>query len=98
MTDSSTEYKMPSTATMSHAMKIAIVEDKPIMMDYWTSSLEQKSLIGVNEKQEKLLVKSDDEYTSTIAKIYKLGEEFIIMTENSIYIVHNSIQLRKIST
>ena len=98
MTDSSTEYKMPSTATMSHAMKIAIVEDKPIMMDYWTSSLEQKSLIGVNEKQEKLLVKSDDEYTSAIAKIYKLGEEFIIMTENSIYIVHNSIQLRKIST
>jgi len=98
MTDSSTEYKMPSTATMTHAMKIAIVEDKPIMMDYWTSSLEQKSLIGVNEKQEKLLVKSDDEYTSTIAKIYKLGEEFIIMTENSIYIVHNSIQLRKIST
>lgn len=98
MTDSSTEYKMPSTSTMTHAMKIAIVEDKPIMMDYWTSSLEQKSLIGVNEKQEKLLVKSDDEYTSTIAKIYKLGEEFIIMTENSIYIVHNSIQLRKIST
>tara|TARA_B110000305_G_C19164284_1_gene504090 strand:- start:98 stop:394 length:297 start_codon:yes stop_codon:yes gene_type:complete len=98
MTDSSKEYKMPSSGTMTHAIKLAIVEDKPIMMDYWTSSLEQTSLIGVNEKNEKLLVKSDDEYTSTIVKIYKLGEEFIIMTENSIYIVHNSIQLRKIST
>jgi hypothetical protein len=98
MTDSSKEYKMPSAGTMTHAIKLAIVEDKPIMMDYWTSSLEQTSLIGVNEKNEKLLVKSDDEYTSTIVKIYKLGEEFIIMTENSIYIVHNSIQLRKIST
>ena len=57
------------------------------MMDYWTSSLEQKALIGLNEKGEKLLVKSEEEYTSTIAKIYKVADEFIIMTENSLYIV-----------
>ena len=37
-----------------------------------TSSLEKKSLIGLNEKGEKLLVKSDEEYTSTVAKIFKV--------------------------
>ena len=45
-----------------------------------------------------ILVKSDEEYTSTIAKIFKVTDEFIIMTENSIYIVDNKIQLRRIST
>ena len=31
--------------------------DKPILLDYWVSSLEAKALIGVRENQEKLLVK-----------------------------------------
>ena len=26
---------------MNHAIKLAIVEDKPIMMDYWTASLDK---------------------------------------------------------
>ena len=59
--------------------------------------MEQKALIGLNEKGEKLLVKSEEEYTSTIAKIYEVADEFIIMTENSLYIVDNKIQLRRIS-
>ena len=95
--DASDGYKLPSVTTLQHAAKLSIVEDKPVMMDYWLASLEQKALIGLNEKSEKLLVKSEDEYTSTVAKIYKVSEENIVMTENSIYIVDNKIQLRKIS-
>ena len=83
---------------MNHAVKLAIVEDKPILMDYWVNSLEKKALIGMNDKGEKLLVKSDEEYTSTVAKIFKVGDEYIIMTENSIYLVDNQIQVRRIST
>ena len=84
--------------TLTHAIKLSIVEDKPILMDYWVNSLKNEVLIGLNEKQEKLLVKSDEEYTSTIAKIFKVSDEYIIMTENSIYLVDNKIQLRRIST
>ena len=82
---------------MKHAAKLGIVEDKPILMDYWTASLEKKALIGVKENNEKLLVKSEDEYTSTIAKFYKSAGEYIIITENSIYIVSSEIPSRKIS-
>lgn len=92
------DCRMPSANTLTHAIKLAIVEDKPIMMDYWVISLKDEVLIGLNEKGEKLLVKSDEEYTSTIAKIFKVNEEYIIMTENSIYLVDNKIKLRKIST
>jgi hypothetical protein len=82
---------------MKHAAKLSIVDDKPIMMDYWTASLDKKALIGAKENGEKLLVKSEDEYTSSIGKFYKSGTEYIVITENSIYVVSNEIPTRKIS-
>jgi hypothetical protein len=91
-------YRLPETTTLQHAAKLAIVEDKPIMFDYWTSSLDKSVIIGVKESQEKLLVKSEEEYTSPISKIYKVATEFIIVTENSIYLVDASIATKRISS
>jgi hypothetical protein len=96
-TDPSLNYRLPSDVTMKHAAKLSIVDDKPILLDYWTASLDKKALIGAKENGEKLLVKSEDEYTSIIAKFYKSGTEYIVITENSIYIVSNEIPTRKIS-
>jgi hypothetical protein len=90
-------YRLPSALCMQHVFKLAIVEDKPIMMDYWTSSVDKTVVIGVRENNEKLLVKSSDEYTSPIAKIYKVETEYIIVTENSIYIVASDIANKRIS-
>jgi len=91
-------YRLPDNKTLQHAAKLSIVEDKPIMLDYWTNSLDKTVLIGVKEEnQEKLLVKSEEEYTSPISKIYKVSKEYIIITENSIYIVDLGIPTKKIS-
>jgi hypothetical protein len=90
-------YRLPSDVTLKHAAKLAIVEDKPILLDYWAPSLDKKALVGARDNGEKLLVKSEDEYTSTIAKFYKSGNEYIVITENSIYIVSNEIPTRRIS-
>jgi len=90
-------YRLPSTATMQHVMKMAIVEDKPIMLDYWTGSLDKTIIIGVKEDNEKLLVKGEDEYTSPIAKIFKVETEYIVITENSIYLVDVQIPTKRIS-
>jgi hypothetical protein len=91
-------YRLPENNTLQHAAKLSIVEDKPIMFDYWTNSLEKTVLIGVKETQEKLLVKSEEEYTSPISKIYKVGTEYIVVTENSIYIVDVAIPTKRISS
>jgi hypothetical protein len=91
-------YRLPEVNTLLHATKLAIVEDKPILMDYWTNSLDKTVLIGVKEDNEKLLVKSEEEYTSPISKIYKVGKEYIILTENSIYLVDISIPTKRISS
>lgn len=95
--DSSSKYTLPSANVLAHASKLAIVEDKPIMMDYWTDSLDKSALIGVRDNGEKLLVKNEEEYTSPVAKIFKVETEYIVMTENSIYIVSTQIPSKKIS-
>lgn len=95
--ENTTNYKLPSNTTLQHASKIAILEDKPIMLDYWSASCDKEVLIGVRESGEKLLVKSQEEYTSPIAKIYKVETEYIIMTENSIYLVNADIPTRRIA-
>ena len=99
MTESREEvdYRAPTTLTMQHVVQLAIVHDKPIMLDYWTSSLDGQVLIGVKEDQEKLLVKSKDDYTSPIANIFKVENDYIIMTENSLYLVSADIPTKRIS-
>lgn len=93
----SQQYRLPTDVTLKHCAKLAIVEDKPILLDYWSSSLDKKALVGVKESGEKLLVKSEEEYTSPIQKFYKSANEYIIITENSIYVVCSEIQNRRIS-
>jgi len=86
---------LPNQQCLQHACKIAINEDKPILLDYWSD--ENNILIGVRDSGEKLLVKSEDEYTSPISKIFKVVDSYIIMTENSIYITSASIPSKRIS-
>jgi hypothetical protein len=89
---------LPSDTTIRNAMSLAITDDKPILMDYWEDSITNACCIGVREStKEKILVKSSDAYTSCISKILKSGDEFIVMTENSIYIVSKNIKPRKIT-
>ena len=93
----SDEIPIPSQKVLINLCKLSCTEDKPIMMDYWVGSNKGEVLIGVKDNDEKRLVKSSEEYTSPISKIYKVGEEFIILTENSIYLVSSKIATRKIN-
>jgi len=90
-------YRLPANNTLQNLSKLSILEDKPIMFDYWTSSLDNDVIIGVREGGEKLLVKTEDEYTSPISKIYKVDKEYIIVTENSIYVITSDVSTKRIS-
>ena len=84
---------------MAQAAKIAIEQDRPIYLDYYNDSIEKKCCIGVQDTT-KFLVKSDSEYTSPIASIMRLKEEkaYLILTENSLYIVSADIAIKKIGS
>jgi hypothetical protein len=90
---------LPAPTTLLHAARLAVKEDKPIVLDYYVDSYSKKAFMGMDkETQDKMLVKSSEEYTSQIQKTYKVGEDYIIMTENSIYIVSGKIEMRKIQS
>lgn len=96
-------HRLPSDKTMQNAAKLSIVEDRPIMLDYWTESLDKSVMIGVREDEKKMLIKNEEEYTSYIEKIFKISNketgtaDYIIMTENSIYVVDKDIPTKKVS-
>jgi len=92
--------KQPSAETLNHCFKSSVADDKPILTDYWEASLNKTAFIGVRENSTekiKLLVKSEDEYTSPIMNIRKCGTDYIVETENSIYIVSTEIAVKKIA-
>ena len=91
------DMELPCSKTVLHAIKIAVMDDKPIMLDYWNDSFNKEVFIGIKEDNEKLLVKNEEEYTSPISKIFKIEKSYIIITENSIYLVKSDITTRKIS-
>ena len=38
MTTEESSYRLPNNTLWEHVAKIAIVEDRPIMLDYWVDS------------------------------------------------------------
>jgi len=86
---------LPSGSVLLKAAEFSIKEDKPIFFDYYRDSVEKKCCIGVQDKI-KYLVKSSDEYTSTIQQVFKCENCFIVMTENSLYIVDAGISVKRV--
>jgi hypothetical protein len=88
---------LPNATCLIQAARIAIQQDKPIQLDYYADTVSGSAFMGEDsESKEKMLVKSGDEFTSLIQKVYKVGDDYIIMTENSIYIASGKIQKRRI--
>lgn len=89
---------VPTATVLVQAAKVALEEDRPIYLDYYTDSIAKKCCIGVRGDNSKMLVKSDTEYTSTIEKIMRMKEDnaWIVLTENSLYIVSGDIPVKRI--
>jgi len=88
---------MPSPAALVQAAKLALAQDNPIRLDYYTDSYNGTAFMGEDgETKEKMLVKSSEEFTSLIQKTYKVAEDYIVLTENSVYIVSGKLQKRRI--
>lgn len=98
ITQSTSTEVLPSHTTLLQASKIAIEQDRAIMLDYFRQTANGTAFLGEDpETKDKILVKSKEEFTSMIKKLYKAGDDFIILTENSLYIVSGKIQKRKVN-
>lgn len=87
---------LPCQKALEAAFQLSCDLDKPIKTDYWADSITKTVAIGIDEDtSEKRLIRSDEEYSSNIEKLYKAVDAYILLTENSIYIVSTNIPKKK---
>lgn len=78
---------VPSTSCLENAAKIAIKNEKPILLDYYVDSMKKECKIVKNEEGDKFLFKNKEEYTSPLVSMFKIENDVVLETQNSIYIV-----------
>ena len=97
---------LPNATCLVQAARIAIQQDKPIQLDYYADTGSGSAYIGEDgTTKERVLFKSKDAFTSFIQKLYKVPAtqaadspyDYIILTENSLYIVSGKVQKRKVN-
>lgn len=90
---------VPGEKVLVHAAKMALAMDKPIMLDYYGPTKAGTAFIGEDkETKEKILIKNREEWTSPIEKLGRAGDDILVVTENSIYIVAGTIKKKEISS
>lgn len=92
--------EVPNEKVLAHAAKIAMEQDKPLMFDYYMDTRAGGAAFLGEDKdtKERILVKNPEEYTSPVKKMFKAKDDYIIVTENSVYIVSGSIKKKEISS
>jgi hypothetical protein len=95
---------LPLEKTLMNAAKLAMADDKPILLDYYKDTRAGTAFLGEDkDTKEQILFKNADEYTSPIQKKFRVQDatgtktEYLFVTENSIYIVHGAIKKKEIS-
>jgi len=84
---------LPTDKTLQQATKLSLKTKKPICFYFYIDSLKGKISI-VNDGDDRIIFKSEDEHTSPIINTYKSDSSFIIVTENTIYILSAETPVR----
>ena len=88
------KISLPSSDTLSQAAKLSIKISKPICFYFYIDSCKGAASI-VTADGDKIIYKNNDEHTSPIKNTYKVGNEYLVVTENTIYIVSCNTKLSK---
>tara|TARA_B100001057_G_C22248573_1_gene718558 strand:+ start:244 stop:522 length:279 start_codon:yes stop_codon:yes gene_type:complete len=87
------KLSIPGPDTLTQACKLGINLQKAIDFYFYVDSLKGNICIMSND-DEKIIFKSQDEHTSPIKKTYKVNNEYLVVTENTIYIISASTQVK----
>lgn len=89
----SQQLTLPNDKTLQQACKLSLKTKKPICFYFYIDSLKGKISI-VNDGEDRIIFKSEDEHTSPIINTYKSDNCFIVVTENTIYILSAETPVR----
>ena len=88
------KISMPDTNTLSQAAKLSIKVSKPICFYFYIDSCKGAAQI-VTADGDKIIYKNSEEHTSPIRHTYKVGNEYLIVTDNTIYIISCDTKIAK---
>ena len=84
---------LPTEKTLLQATKLALKTKKPVCFYFYIDSLKGKISIAT-DGEDRIIFKSDDEHTSPILNTYKSDTSYIVVTENTIYILSADTPVR----
>lgn len=77
---------LPSDKTLQQATKLALKTKKPVCFYFYLDSVKGKISI-ISDGEDRIIFKNEDEHTSPILNTYKSENCYIVVTENTIYIL-----------
>jgi len=90
-----TGLPLPSPETLVKAMKLSLKLAKPLDFYFYEESCRDGVCI-MHDGEDMVIYKNDDERTSPITKTFKSEEQFIVITENTIYIISATTPIRNL--
>lgn len=84
---------LPTDKTLQQATKLSLKTKKPVCFYFYIDSLKGRISI-VSDGEDRIIYKNEDEHTSPIINTYKSDTSFIVVTENTIYILSADTQVR----
>jgi len=95
MSNQNEQITIPCDNTLNQAAKLSIKISKPVCFYFYLDSCRGNINIGTTES-DKIIFKNMEEHTSTISNIYKVNNEFLVVTENTIYIISAGTKVTKL--
>jgi hypothetical protein len=89
---------LPNEKVLLHAAKLSMEKDKPILLDYYKETRTGTAFLAQDKDTgEKFLAKGPEEYTSPVLRMFKAKDDFIVETENSVYVVSGLMKKKEVS-
>ena len=88
------KINMPGANTLNNAAKLSIKLGRPLDFYFYIDSCRNNAQI-VNADGEKIIYKNNEEHTSPIKHTYKTDNEYLIVTENTIYVISCNTSVSK---
>jgi len=80
------KLSIPNNMTLQQACKLSIKLQKAIDFYFYVDSLKGNICIASND-DDKIIYKNNEEHTSPIQNTYKVNDEYLVVTENTIYVI-----------
>ena len=85
---------MPSAQTLEQGAKLSIKISKPLCFYFYIDSCRNNASIRTADG-EKIIYKNNEEHTSPIRHTYKVNNEYLIVTDNTIYVISCNTKISK---